>query len=183
MKLSLNREYALRHLGVALLFFGLAGWFLFDGAWAWPDENAAWEKDRATTVTAHLEAHPEYRRAHAAADRDGIPHLPIEITRQFQFAGITAFAALIIAGLVGLDARRTLTWDDTTMTGSLTGGKPVAFADVAVDDSQWARKGILKVFTKDGCRFALDTWHHTGARELAEKLLALHRKPSADASA
>jgi hypothetical protein len=58
------------------------------------------------------------------------------------------------------------------MAGSLTGGKPLAFSDIGgVDDRRWERKGILVVFAKDGRRFSLDTWHHLGARELAEKIL------------
>ena len=38
---TLNREYALRLLGVAVLFIGLSGWFLYDGARGYPAENAA----------------------------------------------------------------------------------------------------------------------------------------------
>lgn len=37
----INREYALRFLGVALLFIAFAGWFLYDGVWGYPRENAA----------------------------------------------------------------------------------------------------------------------------------------------
>lgn len=37
----INREYALRFLGVALLFIAFAGWFLYDGLWGYPKENAA----------------------------------------------------------------------------------------------------------------------------------------------
>lgn len=38
---SLNREYALRFLGVALLFVAFAGWFLYDGQVGYPCKNAA----------------------------------------------------------------------------------------------------------------------------------------------
>ena len=34
------------------------------------------------------------------------------------------------------------------------------------------KKQILTVFAKDGRRVTLDAWHHSGARELAEKLIA-----------
>ncbi len=37
---SINREYALRLVGVTLLFWVLSGWFLFDGAYGYPQENA-----------------------------------------------------------------------------------------------------------------------------------------------
>lgn len=41
MTTSINKEYALRFLGVALLFAGFAGWFLYDGAIGYPERNAA----------------------------------------------------------------------------------------------------------------------------------------------
>ena len=36
MKLSLNKEYAIRHLGVAALFFGLSLYFLYDAIFVYP---------------------------------------------------------------------------------------------------------------------------------------------------
>lgn len=38
---SINREYALRFLGVALLFLAFSGWFLYDGFIGYPQKNAA----------------------------------------------------------------------------------------------------------------------------------------------
>lgn len=40
MMTTLNREYALRFLGVAVLFLGLSGWFLYDGLIGYPQKNA-----------------------------------------------------------------------------------------------------------------------------------------------
>lgn len=37
---TINREYALRFLGVALLFIAFAGWFLYDGFCGYPAQNA-----------------------------------------------------------------------------------------------------------------------------------------------
>ena len=37
---SLNREYAVRFLGVAALLIAFAGWFLYDGLIGYPNENA-----------------------------------------------------------------------------------------------------------------------------------------------
>ena len=179
MNLKLNREYALRHFGVALLFAALCGWFAFDGGIAWPAENAAWEKRTGTTVAAALAAHPELRHEHEKANRDDIPpHWPHELTRQFQFAGLCGLAALVIAALAGLDARRTLSWDDHEMCGSMTGGRPIAFSDiVGVEDAQWKKKGIIVLLARDGRRVKLDAWHHVGVNELVEKVLA--QKPGA----
>lgn len=50
---SLNREYALRLLGVALLFLGLSGWFLYDGTRGYPAENA-----RVAPIAAELAQTP-----------------------------------------------------------------------------------------------------------------------------
>lgn len=36
----INREYAVRFLGVAVLFIALSGWFLYDGKIGYPQENA-----------------------------------------------------------------------------------------------------------------------------------------------
>ena len=41
MKLTLNREFAFRHLGVAVLFFGLCCWFLYDGFVTYPKMDDA----------------------------------------------------------------------------------------------------------------------------------------------
>ena len=147
-RLMLNREFAMRHLGVALLMAGLCGWFIVDGAIVYP------QKDDAYFET---ELHTQKQRA---------------IDRQFQFAALTGLAALVIAFGVWRNRRRTLEWDDVQMCGSLTGGKPLAFSDVAdVDASRWESKGILTVHAKDGRQMTLDAWHHTGVKELAEKLL------------
>ncbi len=41
MTTTLNKEYALRFLGVALLFLAFTGWFLYDGMIGYPQKNAA----------------------------------------------------------------------------------------------------------------------------------------------
>ena len=148
MKLQLNREFAVRHLGVALLMTILCGWFLVDGAVVYPQKDDAYFE---TTL-------------HTQKDR--------AIARQYQFAGLTGLAAIIIALGVLRNRRRTLEWDETQMCGSLTGGRPLAFADVdRLDTRRWESKGILVVHAKDGRRVTLDAWHHTGVKELAAKLL------------
>lgn len=178
MEIRLNREYATRHLGVAALFLALCGWFLLDGMVNWPNENAAWEKKYGITVDAALEAHPELRFEHNKENRADIPpHWPHEITRQHQFAGLCGIAALVIAGLVGLNWRQKLVWDDEQMTGTPTGGKSLRFADiVGVEDAQWARKGIIVFLAKDGRRVKLDSWHHAGVDELVGTIVPRMKK-------
>ena len=158
MKLALNREFAMRHLGVAVLFLGLCCWFLYDGAVTYPNMDDAKFSEEIL---------------HGRDRQGGFERLKKEaINRQYQFAGICGIAALLIAAGVGGCRMQTLEWDDTQMCCSLTGGKPLAFADVSgVDDRRWEKKGILVVYASDGRRFTLDTWHHAGAKELAGKIL------------
>ena len=162
MKIHLNREFALRHLGVAILFLGLCGWFLYDGAVAYPKMDEAVFREQV------LHGKPgdlgELRRQ--------------AIGRQYQFAGICVLAALLISAGVARCRLQTLEWDETRMCGSLTAGRPLPFDDVVgVDERRWEKKGILVVVAKDGRRVTLDTWHHAGARELAEKILARRAAP------
>lgn len=156
MKLTLNREYVMRHLGVAALFLGLCGWFLYDGTITYPKMDDA-----------------KFSEEILHGRQGDFDKLKQEaINRQFQFAGICGIAALLIAVGVGRCRLQTLEWDDAQLCGSLTGGKPLAFADInGIDDRRWEKKGILVVYANDGRRFTLDTWHHSGAKELAEKIL------------
>ena len=160
MKLTLNREFAMRHLGVAVLFLGLCGWFLYDGAVTYPNMDDARFSEEIL---------------HGRDSQGGFERLKKEaIGRQYQFAGICGIAALLVAAGVWRCRLQTLEWDDAQMCGSLTGGKPLAFSDVSkVDGRRWEKKGILVVCSGDGRRFTLDAWHHAGAKELAEKILDL----------
>ncbi len=142
MKLTLNREYAARHVGVAALFLGLAGWFLYDAVLVYPNLPAD----------------------------DTTHHTTVEF--QYSFAALLGIAALVVAFRVWRSWRSTLEWDDEKMWGSLSGGRPLAFSDVErVDSSRWEAKGILTLVAKDGRRVTLDTWHHAGAAELAERFV------------
>lgn len=168
MELKINREYAIRHFGVAALFFGLCLYFLYDGAIGYPAMDDATFKEK---ILHNLDYANFAEKRKATTDR------------QFQFAGLLFIAAAV----VGIGAWRvkcqTLTWDEEQMTGSLTGGTPLRFADIArVDDADWKKKGILRVHAADGRRLTLDAWHHMGAAELAEKILARGNPPAADAA-
>ena len=106
MKLQLNREYAMRHLGVAVLFLGLCGWFLYDGTITYPNMDD-------TTFSEQI--------LHGRDRQGDFDKLKQEaINRQYQFAGICGIAALLIALGVGRCRLQTLEWDDEKMCGSLT---------------------------------------------------------------
>ena len=159
MKLQLNREFATRHLGVAALMVGLSCWFGYDAFVGYPSKSAhdiyvAIEKSEPKPET-NLEAFKAQK-----------------IKTQYGFTFLCLAAGLAIAFGVQLNRHRTLEWDEEKMQGTLTGGRPLAFADVSeVDDSNWKRKGILVLKAKDGRKVTLDAWHHTGVEELAKKFL------------
>lgn len=156
MKLSLNREYAVRHLGVAILMTALCAWFAYDGAVTYPAMTDAEFKEKILH----------------GLEYENFPKKRGDTTeRQFQFAAIAGIAALVIAGGVWRVKRQTLEWDDVSMNGTLTGGKPLAFSDVSeLDRSKWEKKGILVAIAEDGRKVTLDAWHHAGVKELAGKL-------------
>ena len=141
-KIALNREYAIRHLGVAALFFGLSLWFLYDAIFVYP-----YQID------------------------DGTHHTTVEF--QYTSAALLALFAFVVAFRVFLNWKRTLEWDDAQMVGTATLRVPLRFDAIDhLDTSKGEKKQILTVFAKDGRRVTLDAWHHSGARELAEKLIA-----------
>ena len=153
MKLSINREFAFRHLGVAALMFALFCWFLYDGAISYPEKDPVY-----------------FAELHHSSPERGPELKKSAIERQYQFAFLALLASIAIAGGVLRVRRQTLEWDDSKMCGSMTGGAPLAFADVeSVDSSKWVKKGIVALTATDGRRVVLDTWHHAGARELAAR--------------
>ncbi len=117
-RLTLNREFAVRHLGVALLMLGLSGWFAYDGYVAYPAHDDEWFERQ------HL------RRESATR-------------RQREFMVLALVAAVVIAGHVGAVARLDFSYDGD---GFECGGVRRRFADVkSVDWTKWERKGIVKV--------------------------------------
>ena len=131
MKLKLNREYAVRHLAVAALMLGMSGWFLYDGAVKYPKQDDKFFE----------EIHSKRETA---------------IARQYQFSALTFAAAVVIAGLVGLEARKRFDF-----------GKD----DVSeIDFSKWDKKRIAYAKLKNGRTVALDAWHFAGVREFLVEL-------------
>ena len=149
-RLTLNREFAVRHLGVALLMLGLSGWFGYDGFVRYP-----------ATPAAELYRSIEGSDAPAGFDLDAFKRQKTQT--QHGFSLLALLASLVIAGHVGLLARFRFDYDDT---GFVFRGVRRAFADVKrIDWSQWEKKGIVRV---DGIK--LDAWHHAGVRDVVAKL-------------
>ena len=116
--LRLNREFFVRHLGVALLFFGMACWFGYDGYVAYPQRDDAWFEAQ------HL------RRENATR-------------RQKEFMVLALLAAAAVAGHLFAVSRLRFSFDDE---GYVHDGRRTAYGDIkTVDRSKWEKKGILKV--------------------------------------
>ena len=152
---TLNREFFVRHLGVALLMAGLGCWFVYDGAVAYPAMDA-------------VEFCEKYHKNAENAEREKSE----AIKRQYQFASLAFIAALAIGCHLLKVSKETLSWDGEKMCGTLTLGRDAFFKDVkAVDRRLWGKKGILRVTMADGRKITLDSWHHVEAKELAVGLL------------
>ena len=144
MKLKLNPEFAVRHLGVAALMMALGGWFAYDGFVSYPRTPAPelYASAHGGEPAASLEQAEKYKAS--------------AIPRQKQFMAICWLFALYLAANVGFLAKKSFDLD-----GEITD----------VDDRDWAKKGILR-FKVNGKKTVLDAWHHQGVKELAEKILA-----------
>ena len=147
-RLTLNREFAVRHLGVAALMLGLCGWFGYDGLVKYP-----------ATPAAELYRAIEGADAPAGLDLEAFKRQKTQT--QYGFAAFALLAALVVGGHVAWLARFRFEYDEC---GFSAGGRPRrAFADVkAVDWSKWKKKGIVRM---DGV--TLDSWHHEGVKEVA----------------
>lgn len=150
MKLTLNREFAMRHVGVALLMLGLSCWFGYDGFVRYPATPAA-------------ELYKTIEGSDAPAGFNLEAFKTQKTQTQYGFTFLTFLAAVIIGGHVWLISKFKFEYDDESYVFA---GKRVAIKDIkSVDRSLWERKSIIKV---DGIK--LDAWHHVGVKEFVEKL-------------
>lgn len=152
----LNREYATRHLFVAVLFTAMGCWFGYDGFVRYPSTPAE-------VLYEEIEAAPPP----AGFDAEGFK-------RQKTQSQIGLMAACLAAGLVvGLRllgaAKFRFASDDG---GFACGGRRYSYSDIRrVDGSKWDKKGIVRLEMADGRRISLDSWHHTGIDAFYEKRL------------
>ena len=152
MKLTLNKEFARRHLFVAVLMAGMGCWFGYDGFVRYPATDAAvlYRKiegeNSVPPPTLDLEA---FKRQ--------------KTQTQYGFTFLCFLAAALVGGHLWKVSKFELEFDDE---GFAYEGKRHLFAEVKdVDRSLWQKKGIIVV---DGVK--LDAWHHAGVKELEEKL-------------
>lgn len=217
---TLNREYALRFLGVAFLFLALSGWFLYDGHIGYPQKNAQvapvaeecakknlpaidWMNTAKTGKAPLIEAFEAAKvpfpsklsdtfmswiRADDPRAKDpeiaaAVLRKPLysaeDIHTQFVSAGIGVAACAFLLCILGWRFLTRITLDGETLTYRTPSGTQTFTLDAitAVDDSQWKKRGILKITTASGS-MTLDSWHHTGVRDIAEVILEKHPTPA-----
>ena len=147
-RLTLNREFATRHVGVALLMLGLSCWFGYDGFVRYP-----------ATPAADLYRSIEGSDAPAGFNLEAFKTQKTQT--QYGFTFLTLLAAVVIGGHVWLLSKFRFEFDDESYVFC---GKRVLIKDIkTVDRSKWEKKGIVKV---DGIK--LDAWHHAGVKEFEE---------------
>lgn len=158
MKLSLNKEYAQRHLFVAVLMLGLGGWFGYDGLVTYPSMSAA-------------ELYRSIEKADPPAEmtEERLAAFKKQKTEtQYGFALLSLLAGAVVGLRLLKSAKFAFEFDDAGFTAN---GKRYTRADIVeVDRSQWEKKSILVLKLVDGARLTLDAWHHVGVKDFAETL-------------
>lgn len=158
MKISLNRDYACRHLFVTLLMLALAGWFAFDGFVRYPKTPAAelyrsieGEAPKAEMTIEQLESFKR-QKTHT----------------QYGFTLITVLAGMIVGLRLLKSAKFAFEFDENGFTYE---GKTYTKANITeVDRSRWEKKSILTLKLDDGKSITLDAWHHLGVKDFAAKI-------------
>lgn len=155
MKLSLNKEYAKRHLFVTIVMAGLGCWFAYDGFIRYPHTPAA-----------------ELYRSIEGSDAPETVNLEAfkaqKTQTQYGFTVLAFLAALVVGGRLLKSARFAFDFDDAGFTAN---GKRFTYADISrVDRAQWEKKGIIRLHLASGESLTLDAWHHTGVKDFAAKI-------------
>ena len=158
MKLSLNTEYARRHLFVTALMLGLGCWFGYDGLVTYPRLSPA---DLYRSIE-KADPPAEMTDERLAAFKKQ------KTETQYGFAVLALLAGAVV-GLRLLKASKfAFEFDGDGFTAN---GRRYTRADLAkVDRSQWEKKSILVLRLKDGSSVSLDAWHHNGVKDFAETL-------------
>jgi len=157
MKLTLNKEFATRHLFVVVLMAGLGCWFGYDGFVGYPATpgDALYKSIEGSDapVGYNLEA---FKRQ--------------KIQTQYGFTVLAFLAALLVGGHLLSVSKFSFEFDDD---GFVVGGKRHAYGEIkSVDRSLWEKKGIVTI-SGTGFSVRLDSWHHVGAKEFEAKIFEM----------
>lgn len=142
MRFKLNKEFAVRYLGVAALMAALGGWFAYDGYVKYPS----------------MDAEALYREAHsgetAATPGQAEKFKENAVPRQKQFMVLAWGFAVFLAVKVFLLWRK-----EYDLDGEIT----------EINRKDWIKKGIIR-FKVNGRKVTLDAWHHEGVKEFVAGL-------------
>ncbi|MGN0826737.1 MAG: hypothetical protein ACI4QD_02260 [Kiritimatiellia bacterium] len=95
---------------------------------------------------------------------------PHDIRSQYIMALATLLLGLLAAATLVYRRVRAGCLDGNTFRGF---GAPFRFDDIAqTDETEWKRKGILKLRLKDNRIITLDAWHYNGVKEIHRRLQA-----------
>ncbi len=95
-----------------------------------------------------------------------------DLQGQFVMAALAALASLLIGCAFGPRIRRVYRADDEGLCGSGFGAGVIRYEDIeSMDWKLWDKKGIVKVFVRDGGRHALDCWHFSGMKSVVETIM------------
>lgn len=154
MKLTLNREFAKRHLFVAVLMAGMGCWFGYDGFVGYPSTDAA-------ALYKQIEGSDAPEQFNLEAFKRQ------KIQTQYGFTFLCFLAAALVGGHLWLVSKFKFEFDDD---GFVLDGKRHVYGDIKnVDRSLWEKKGIIGI-SGEGFAAKLDAWHHTGVKEFAAKI-------------
>lgn len=142
MKISLNREYFVRHAGVAAVFGALALWFLYDAVFVYP--NLAADAGHHTTVAFQYSA----------------------------AALLAAGAAIVAVRLWMASRETLEWNDSAMRGSLTNGKEIPFGDVAIVDDKLWDVKSILRLVTRNGRFIDVDGWHHNGVDALRERIKA-----------
>lgn len=155
MKLALNREYAQRHLFVAILMISLSCWFGYDGIVRYPAMPAA-------------DLYRSIEKAEAPQGFDLEAFKQQKTQTQYGFALLSLLTALIVGLRLAKETLLNFEYDDN---GFSVNGKYRRYDEISsVDKSRWEKKGILSLKLADGAKVVLDSWHRLGVKEFAARL-------------
>lgn len=144
MKIGLNREYLVRHLGVAILFAALGLWFGYDAVFVYP--NLPPDAPHHTSISFQYSA-------------SGL---------------LLAAAAVIATRLWRASRETLEWNEKTMCGTLTRGREiPLATARLA-NLKLWQEKNILQIATETGETIYVDGWHHTNVDKLENALSAQH---------
>ena len=162
LRADVNPKFYWRFALIGVVSLGMAGWFLYDGSIAWPEQRVRGLKYQEimedTTIADGDKLNVWFQAAEEQGwppDNPGKPRDEGEIFFQFVMSGIAAVVGVGFLYPVFASRGRWMEADDKGITTSW--GQQMEFAHmVELDKRQWRNKGIARVrYEVDGKRYKM----------------------------